>query len=291
MSHFTDRITPIHVCWQLYGSGISPEKIPAKIGIHRATVYRWIAGIKKKGFAKFLADYQSAKKGRRRCKVNPTIKEKVFHLRQEYKDCCGQKIKFLLQREYGIPLGVSTIYRILGTKYQLRSKWKKYIKRGLVLTPIKPRHSIQFDTVDCGELYAFTSIDIFTKEPAVVIKKSIDSLAGKEALEIQLSQYGKIENAQRDGGSEFEEHWINEMNKRGIPVRTSRPYKKNDQAFIEKFNGTLRKECFGYIKYKKEDQQLLQKKVDEYIQYYMTKRPHMSLNMQTPKEFAMSHLT
>ncbi|MCC6638930.1 transposase, partial [Candidatus Falkowbacteria bacterium] len=35
----------------------------------------------------------------------------------------------------------------------------------------------------------------------------------------------------------------------------------------------------------------VQRRVDEFIHYYMTKRPHMSLNMQTPKEFAMSHLT
>lgn len=291
MSHFPNRITPIHVCWQLYASGISPENIPVKINVHRATVYRWISGIKKKGLTRFLSDYQNAKKGSRHRKINPIIKEKVFLVRQEYKDCCGQKIKYVLKRDYGIAIGVSTIYRILGAKYQLRSKWKKYCKRGPVLTPVKPRDSVQFDTVDCGELYAFTSIDIFTKEPVVIIKDSIDSSAGKEALISQLDWFGKVNHIQRDGGSEFEDEWIAEANRRNIPVRTSRPYKKNDQAFIEKFNGTLRKECIGYLYYRKKDLPMLQKKVNDYIEYYLNKRPHMSLNMLTPKEFSMSHLT
>jgi transposase InsO family protein len=291
MSHFTDRITPIHVCWQLYNSGVSPEEIPAKIGKHRATVYRWIKGINEQGFSCFLEDYQNAKKGRRNRSVTPYIKAKVFEVRKEYKNCCGQKIKYILKRDYNISLGVSTIYKILGEKYQLRSKWKKYCKRGPVLTPTKPRCSIQFDTVDCGELYAFTSIDIFTKEPVVVIKEAITSKAGKEALDAQLEWYGEVDQIQRDGGPEFKDKWEEEVRNRNIPLRTSRPYKKNDQAFIEKFNGTLRKECFGYVKYKKKDKERLQKMVNEYIDFYLTKRPHMSLNMQTPKEFAMSHLT
>ena len=140
-------------------------------------------------------------------------------------------------------------------------------------------------------MFAFTSIDIYTKEPVVIIKDTLDSKAGKEVLNIQLERFGKIEKIQRDGGSEFQDHWYTEAKKRNIFIRTSRPYKKNDQAFIEKFNGTLRKECLGHLKYKKENLKEVQKRVDEYIIYYMTKRPHMGLNMQTPKEFSMSHLT
>lgn len=291
MSHFTDRITPIHVCWQLYCSGVSPEAIPAKIDKNRATVYRWLAGIKKKGFTKFLSDYQNAKKGRRHRKINPYIKAKVFEAREEYKECCGQKIKHVLKRDFGIFIGVSTIYRILGEKYQLRSKWKKYCKRGPVLIAEKPREVVQVDTVDFGEIFAFTSIDIYTKEPCVIMKDSLDSKAGKEALKAQLEVFGKVQKIQRDGGLEFQNLWDKEAKRRKIFIRTSRPYKKNDQAFIEKFNGTLRKECLGHLKYKRKDLKIVQKRVDDFIHYYMTKRPHMGLNMQTPKEFAMSHLT
>jgi putative transposase len=291
MSHFIDRITPIHICWQLHGSGISPEDIPAKIGVHRATVYRWLAGIKKKGFGKFLADYQQAKKGRRKRKINPVMRGLVFQIRKEYKQCCGQKIQHILRRDYGQKLGVSSIYRILGERYQLRSKWKKYVKRGDVFSAQKPREVIQVDTVDFEELFAFTSLDIFTKEPVVVMKTALTSKAGKEALQEQLRRFGKVEKIQRDGGSEFEKEWEEEMNKRNIPYRTARPYKKNEQSFIERFNGILRKECLGYQKFKRKDLREVQRRVDEYVKYYLNKRPHMGLNMQTPKEFTMSHLT
>lgn len=134
-------------------------------------------------------------------------------------------------------------------------------------------------------------IDTFTREVSVIIKDSQTSLAGKEALESQLYEFGRINHIQRDGGSEFKAEW-EYYAKQHIPsIRTARPYKKNEQAFIERFNRILRKECLGYPKYKKEDLDLVQKKVDDYIKYYHNERPHLSLNMKTPKEFAMSHLT
>lgn len=35
----------------------------------------------------------------------------------------------------------------------------------------------------------------------------------------------------------------------------------------------------------------VQEKVNKYLNYYHNERPHLSINMKTPKEFAMSHLT
>jgi transposase InsO family protein len=75
-------------------------------------------------------------------------------------------------------------------------------------------------------------------------------------------------------------------------VRTAKPYRKNEQTFIERFNGILRKECLGYGPYRPEQIPELQKPLDEFMRYYFEKRPHLSLKMMTPKEFAaMSHLT
>ena len=187
-------------------------------------------------------------------------------------------------------ISVSTIYRILGEKYQLRSKWKKNVKRGGVLRGTKPREAIQTDTVDFGHVFAFTSIDTFTKEPCVVLKPVLDSTAGAEALSEQLAFFGEVESIQRDGGPEFKGAWDTFARQRIETIRTAKPYKKNEQAFIERFNGILRKECLGYGPYKPEQIPELQKRLDEFMQYYLYERPHLSLNMQTPNEFAMSHL-
>jgi len=70
------------------------------------------------------------------------------------------------------------------------------------------------------------------------------------------------------------------------------PISVNCTAYIERFNGILRKECLVYVKYKKEDLDMVQNKVNKYIEYYHKVRPHLSLNMKTPYEFvSMLHLT
>lgn len=292
MPHLEESVTAIHVCWQLFKSGISPEEIPGKIGRHRATVYRWIDGVKRLGIKEFIRRYRKAKKGHRHRKTDPIIKSRVFAIREAKRNCCGEKIRYFLRREYGDDLSVSTIYRILGEKYKLRSKWKKNVRRGQPLNKAtKPREIIQADTVDFGKVFAFTSIDIFTKEPVVVLKRSLDAASGAQALKEQLSVFGPIESIQRDGGPEFKAEW-NALARQMVPtVRTARPYRKNEQAFIERFNGILRKECLGYGPYKPSQIPQLQKRLDSFMKYYLYERPHLSLNMQTPKEFAMSHLT
>lgn len=291
MPHY-DSITKIKICWSLYLNGVSAEEIPKQLGIHRATVYRWLKGIKLKGINQFIRDYKQAKKGRRQPrKTHPIIKARIYQIRKEKHNCCGEKIKYFLKAEHDQIVSVSTIYRILNEKYQLSSKWKKYCKRGHLKKGEKPRESIQTDTVDLGELFAFNAIDTFTREAAVVIKPALDALAGKQALKQHLDFFERIDHIQKDGGSEFKAEW-QAYARRHIPsIRTARPYKKNEQAFIERFNGILRKECLGYLTYKKKDLQAVQEKVNQYLEYYHNQRPHLSLGMKTPKEFAMSHLT
>jgi len=288
MSHSTENsITKIRICNSLLVNGVSAEQIPHQLEVHRSTVYRWIQGIQLKGINKFIRDYRVAKKGRKQPRKTDTLtKVRIFKIREDYHNCCGEKIKYLLFEQYGQKISVATIYKILGTKFVLRSKWKKYSKRGFVKKGTQPREVIQTDTVDFGDIFAFTSIDTFTKEVSVIMKAQLDSTAGREALEQQLKYFQKIDHIQKDGGPEFKLHW-QEYAKRHIPsIRTARPYKKNEQAFIERFNGILRKECLGYTKYKKQDLVKIQQKVDDFLLYYHTKRPHLSLNMLTPTQFA-----
>jgi IS30 family transposase len=291
MPHY-DSITKIKICWSLHQNGVSPEEIPKQLGIHRATVYRWLKGIKLKGINKFIRDYKQAKKNRRQPrKTHALIKVRIYQIRKDNHDCCGEKIKYFLNLQYNQTVSVSTIYRVLNEKYQLTSKWKKYRKRGHIKKGEKPRESIQTDTVDLGEVFAFNAIDTFTKEASVIIKPALDAMAGKQALKEHLGFFQKIGHIQRDGGPEFKAEWQAYAKKHISSIRTARPYKKNEQAFIERFNGILRKECVGYLHYRKRDIKFIQEKINKYLDYYHNQRPHLSLGMKTPKEFAMSHLT
>ena len=286
-----DSVTKIQICWSLYRQGVSAEKIPEEIQVHRATVYRWLKRMKRDGIRQYIRDFKKAKKGRRRRKTDAVVKDRIYKIREQKRNCCGEKIKYYLDRDYGSSVSVSTIYRILHEKYELRSKWKKNQKRGTVLfRGTKPREVLQVDTVDLGGLYAYTAIDTFTREARVIIKPSVTAKDGEEALMEQIRYFGKVEGIQRDGGPEFKSMWEKRARKYAKRIRTAKPYKKNEQAFIERFNGVLRKECVGYKKYRKEDLQALQRQVDEFLVYYHYDRPHMGLNMLTPHQFSMSHL-
>jgi IS30 family transposase len=288
-----DRITKIKICHALWRNGVSPEAIAPQLGLHRATVYRWTSGIRRVGVREFVRRYKNAKKGRKRPRRTDALtKARVYAAREKYRKCCGEKIRHFLLRDHGSSPCVSTIYRILREKYELRSRWKKNLKRGAPFRKAeRPRQYVQADTVDFGGVYAHTAIDIYTKEPSVVLVTSLEAAPAAEALERHLAFFGEIDGIQRDGGPEFKKEWDALARERIPKVRTARPYRKNEQAFIERFNGILRKECLGYGPYKPKDIPELQKRLDAFLHYYLNERPHLSLGMKTPREFAMSHLT
>lgn len=283
-------VTLIELAWELHKSQAPTNDIAHRLGKHRATVYRWLAGIKLYGIRAFLRRYQRAKKGRRqKSKTDPVLKARVYAIREKYHHCCGEKIQYWLKHDYGTTMSLSTIYRILSQKYQLRSKWKKNQVRGPIPKALKPREVIQHDTVDFGELYAYTSVDIYTREAQVVIRQGLEAQDGALALRAQMSYFKFADTLQRDGGSEFKADWNQTARNYCHRIRTARPYKKNEQSYIESFNRTLRKECLGWWKYKKTDLPQVQARVNEFLEFYNTKRPHLSLNLQSPKEY-LSHL-
>ena len=284
-------VSLIELAWELYQCKLTPDQIVIKIRKDRATVYRWISGIKQCGIRRFLHKYKNAKKGRRqRSKTDPIIKVRIYAIWERYHHYCGEKIQYWLNHDYGIKISVSTIYTILSEKYQLRSKYKqKNQKRGPVPTADAPRQIIQNDTVDFGDLFAYTAIDIFGRDAQVIMGTGMEGKDGARALKQQMHYFGFADLLQRDGGSEFEKEWEQTAKKYSHTIRTARPYRKNEQAYIESFNRTLRKECLGWRNYKKKDLKLVQQKVNQFLEFYNNTRPHLSLNLMSPKQY-LSHL-
>jgi transposase InsO family protein len=285
-----ESISLIEHAWHLHQAGSSADEIAVIIHKHRATVFRWFQGIRLYGIREYLRRYEKAKKGRRqKRKTDPLTKARIYEIRREFKDCCGEKIQYWLHARFGQTIGLSTVYRVLAEKYELRPANVKNQRRGPVPEATKPRQVIQTDTVDFGELFAYTAVDIYTREACVVILDSLDSTAGAEALRLQFQYFNHADLIQRDGGPEFLKDWEALAPAYCTHIRTSRPYKKNEQAFIESFNRTLRKECLGWIKYKRRDLPEARARVSAFLQFYNTVRPHLSLQMQTPI-MQLSHL-
>lgn len=234
----------------------------------------------------FINQYRQAKTGpRRKRKVDGLVKNRIYRLREDNRDCCGQKIRYHLKEEYGLSLSTTTIYKILSEKYQLRFRWKKNQSRRPVLKATQPRQVVQMDTIDLGKMFAFTGIDIFAKETAVKLYSSPASDDGANFLDYSMkTRFRQTDLLQTDGGPEFKGRFRQQVFLFANRFRVAKPYKKNEQTHIESFNRNLRKECLRWSKYAIKDILLLETELKQYLDYYRNKRPRLSLGLKTPNQ-------
>lgn len=285
-------MTKIILVLELFEQGVPKSHIAQQVGVHRETVGEWIKGIMhhENGLLGFLEDYERAKKGeRKKRKVSGLLKARIYRLREDNRQCCGQKIKEYLFAEYGVQLGIKAVYKILGERYKLRSKWKKNQHRGELVQATKPREVIQMDTVHFGMVFAFTAVDTFAKDISVKLYPTLTSSDGKDFLRHSFNRFHHTELLQTDGGSEFKGEFKQNVFTYADRFRVARPYKKNEQSYIESFNRSLRKECLGWGNFYPYQIPKLEKELTEYLHYYHTRRAHLSLNMKTPSQFLKEH--
>ncbi len=277
--------TLIVLCWELYEQGMPKTRIAQRLGKHRETIHLWIKGIKGVGLLGFLDKYKQAKRGeRKKRQVDPIVKRRVWEIREREYDCCGQKIQYFLVKEHRVHLSVPKIYEILTEKYVIRSKWKKNKQRGPIPQAVKPRQVIQMDSIDFGELFAFTAIDIFSREVDILLAPALTAEYGCRVLhQSMMRRFGGYVNLlQTDGGPEFKANFKSKVHSFCNRHRIARPYRKNEQSYIESFNRTVRKECLGWQKYRLKDLPECQKMVELFLERYHYHRPHMGLRMRTP---------
>jgi transposase InsO family protein len=277
-------LTQYELAWELYQAGLDGGEIGLRVDKDRATVYRWVAGIKKLGIREFVRRKKECKRRRQPRTLDSRVKNLVRVIRKQY-GWCGQKIQKELREVYHIHICLMSIYRIVHEDFTIGSPWRKYRIRGDAPKALAPRQVVQHDTVNFGEIFAYTSIDIFTKEPAVVMGTDLTAATGVWALRLQQAYFGHVDLHKSDQGSEFQKDFPTVCGNH----RYARPYRKNDQSYIENFNRSLRKECLGWGLYRKDQLAEVQARVDAWIHHWIHVRWHMGLpTMQTPAQFNTS---
>lgn len=280
-------LTCYEVAWNMHTSGLHINNITQVLGRDRSTIYRWLKAIKIKGIRKFLRDKQTAKHRRPSAQTPEYIIQKIVDIRNQF-GWCGAKIRKELKEHHGISLALSTIYRWLHRRFTKAVVGvQKYKKHKALVTAGGPREVIEHDTVDLGGgVYAYTAIDIFSKEPSVVIDTNLEMATGAKAFTIHSSFYGSTKLHQSDNGSEFQTAFREAVETACSQHRYSRPYKKNEQSHIENFNKSLRSECFPRGEYLQKDIPKLQQQANEFTKHYIYRRWHMGLpDMMTPAQF------
>lgn len=288
------KATEITLAWELFEQGIPKTHISQQLGKNRDTILQWIQGIEKYGLLEFLERYEGAKKGeRKKRKVTSKIKDMVWDIRREEYDCCGQKVQYYLRERHEINLSVQTIYEILNEKFEIKSKWKKgTVIKGEAPTAEKKREVVQMDTIDFGEIFAFTAVDIVGRDADVFMAPALTGDYGAQFLEFSMPRRfdGYVNTIQTDGGPEFKKEFTEKVLNYCEKRRVARAYKKNEQSYIESFNRTVRKECLGWQKYRYEQLDECQKLIESFLERYHYRRPHMSLGMQPPLKLQINRL-
>jgi len=279
------NITKITLAWELYEAGVHKQDIAKCLEVNRDTVRLWIQGVSRYGLLGFLDQYTRAKKGPRRGRqVDPILKRWIWKIREREMHCCGQKIAYFLEREHGVSVSVPKIYEILKEKWVVKSKWKKNQVRGYLPEVSSPREVVEMDTVDFGGLFAFTGIDIYTREVDVMMAPELTAEHGYLFLKRSMQRRfdGHVHLVQTDGGHEFKSTFKQHVGAYCDRHRIARPYKKNEQAHIESFNRSLRKECLGWTKYRLQEQAQCEELVETFLDRYHYHRPHMGIGMKPP---------
>lgn len=175
-------LTHYEVAWNMHQAGSSMEQITIVVEKHRATIYRWLGTIKQLGIREFLRRKLNCKYRRPKARTPEYVIQKIVDIRNEL-GWCGQKIRKELKQKHGIRLGLATIYRWLHRQFTKAVVGvKRYKKRQAIVVATKPREVVEHDTVDLGELYAYTAIDIFTKEPSIYVDTDLEMETGAVAF-------------------------------------------------------------------------------------------------------------
>lgn len=198
-------------------------------------------------------------------------------------------------RRAGYSWNHKRVYRVYTTmKLNIRRRAKKRlptrVKQPLEL-PTTPNQiwSMDFmqDSLWNGSRYRLLNvIDDFNREVlSIDIDKSIPSARVVRALNCLCEERGVPKVIRVDNGPEFISNKLSEWcRSNSVELRFIQPGKPTQNAFIERLNGSLRKEVLNAYAFTDLDQakQIIQQWMHDYNNY----RPHQSLGNKTPIEYA-----
>ena len=286
----------------------SIAQVARRFGKNRSTIYRWIKkwsmqqnvllenpGRPSRALGKIfrwqsvkwnIPTLSSAPKTHPNA-LNADIVSAILRIRQ-YRYECAEIIHYKLAKE-GINVSLSSIKRVI-KRNELWRKKRRYRWNEKRPLPTAPGELIQTDTVhyvnplNHSKMYIYTVIDLYTRMAYAKISPNLSEKGAAETIfEAQEFMDFPFKMVQSDNGAEFQNHFQGRLNSRGIKTRHSRVRHPNDDAHIERFNRTLRKECIGQYNPNK-DINFIDHKLNRFIRYYNYDRIHLGIGLKTPYE-------
>ena len=296
----------------LISDGLPPAVVANKCGVHRSTVWRWkkkwlklnenvqfdnpnrpnrIFSLKSKLLAcSWLIETNTSRPHTCSHAISHEIVRRIMELRSILKRC-AEVIWHYLKIEDGIQISLSSVRRIMKRNHAFDGARKNRVRPDNPRRPnvTKPGELVQTDTIHyiCPSAYkrryVYTVIDLFSRMTyAEMHNKVLPGLAADVIMRAQEAMGFRFSMVQADNGPEFGRYFEQRLKTQDIQVRHSRLGRPNDNAHIERFNRTIQEECLGnYIDHNVANA-TVQAKIDQYIEFYNTKRVHLGIQLRTP---------
>ena len=155
---------------------------------------------------------------------------------------------------------------------------------------LSPGERVQMDAMfvraNGAHIAVLTAVDVCTRLAWCHVVHHLTSHAAgvfARAIDNDLRRLGcgGIGIAQTDGGGEFMREFVCVCEELGIKRMVNIPGNPKCGAFVETFNGTLRRECINGLPRGCTAAQI-RAAISEYVAFYNGKRPHASLGMVSP---------
>ena len=146
------------------------------------------------------------------------------------------------------------------------------------------------DALDNGRrLKCLTIVEDFTKEAVdIVVDHSIPGQYVTRVLDQAIVFRGCPRAIRSDQGPEFTGRALDQWAyRRGVELKLIAPGKPTQNAYIESFNGRFRDECLNDHWF--ENLAVARAIIAGWRRDYNERRPHSSLDYQTPAEYAARH--
>jgi len=269
-------------------------------GISRKTFYKWQKRYNPDNLLT-LEDDSRAPINRRQPEITSEQELRIIRLRKKYLRYSKIKLAKIYLREYHEPISSWKIQRVI-QEYQLyfnprktakitKKRLKAVKKKRITELKKKPKNGflVCLDTIEIRwnnlKRYIFTAIDYYSKVAFARMYQKANSYNAADFLNRLLYLVnGQIENLQTDNGSEFQKYFNQACQKLSLERYYNRPRTPKDNPVNERFNKTLKDEFIGLSNFTSDVIQF-NKNLTEWLIEYNFKRPHESLNYETPIKF------
>ena len=270
-------------------------------GVSRWTVSRWV--IKGKSLSQYTPTYTFRGLKRKSTKPNTIHRaltseqeDKAILLRREH-DVCVEKLEYILGRQ-GIKVSDTVLQRLINKKGLARETGyhrRPLFQNGYSMRPRNTKTSgylqadVKYVTPELSGLpyttYEYGFIDVFSRFKTALVLPVLDEAGSVINLKWAIQQMPfQIVYIQTDNGLEFQSQFSKLCQDESIRHYHIHKNSPNENAVIERSFRIDQDELYFKLKKQPQDINELNAMLQEFLKYYNYERPHLGLNMLTPKE-------